>query len=64
MSNIKTRLVNAIVELNSIIDVIDNNDDVDFDIEKRVSVLEVSVDDLTTDVESTVEFVEDTSSNE
>jgi len=55
------RINDAIVELNSCISLITANDTVEFDVEKRLDVLDVAVDDLKSDVDSTVEFTEDTS---
>ena len=55
------RINDAIVELNSCINKIADNDTVEFNLETRLNVLDVAVDDLKSDVEDAIEFTEDTS---
>ena len=61
MNEVIARINDAIVELNSIVNKISNNDTVEFDAEVRLNVLDVAVDDLGTVVDDAIEFTEETS---
>ena len=62
MNTVVARIADIVVELNAAAQTVSNNDTVEFDVDKRLSVLEVGVDDLTTEIEDAVEFNTDTSS--
>jgi len=61
MRDVVARIADAVVELNATAQKVSDNDTVEFDVDQRLSVLEVAVDDLQNDVEETVELVGDTS---
>lgn len=61
MNEITGRLSDVIVSLNQQIQKVQDNDTVEFDLENRLNVLETAVDDLTTDIDDTLEFAEETS---
>jgi len=62
MRDVVARIADCVVELNSIASTVSENDTVEFDVDKRLDVLEVATDDLSTDVENTIDLVKDTSS--
>jgi len=62
MNTVVARIADIVVELNAAAQTVSTNDTVEFDVDKRLSVLEVGVDDLTTEIEDAVEFNTDTSS--
>ena len=61
MNETISRINEVIVELNTALTKISDNDTVEFDVENRLNVLEVAADDLNTDVDSTIELLEQTS---
>ena len=61
MKDIIARLADVAADLNGVMNQVSDNDEVEFDIDKRLDVLEVVVDDLSTDVNNIVEFANETS---
>lgn len=60
MNDVVARIADAVVELNRISQVVSDNPETEFDLDMRLNVLDVAVDDLGTSVEDTVELLEDT----
>ena len=60
MNEVLARITEAIVALNAIASTVSDNDGVEFDVDKRLSVLETAIDDLNSDIEDAVEFSAET----
>lgn len=61
MSTPVARITDVLVDLNQAVNVLTDNDTLEFNIDKRLDVLETVVDDLVTQIEITTEFSKDTS---
>ena len=55
------RITDCIADLNGVINDISDNDTLEFDLDNRLRVLETGIDDLSSDVNSTVEDSSDMS---
>ncbi len=55
------RIADCVADLNSVMNTVSDNETVEFDVDKRLSVLETATDDLTTDVEDAVADAKDLS---
>lgn len=61
MKDIIARLADVIADLNGVTNQVSDNDEIEYGIDKRLDVLETVVDDLSTDVNNTIEFSDETS---
>ena len=61
MRDIVARIADIVVDLNAAAVTVSDNDTVEFDVDKRLDVLEVVVDDLNSTIEDSLDFAKDTS---
>lgn len=54
------RLADIVADLNGTMNQISDNEELEFSVDKRLQVLETATDDLSTDVNSVVEFAAET----
>ncbi len=62
MKELISRLTDIIADLNGVVNAISDNEEVEFDIDEKISAIETQVEVLSNEVEETVSFAAETSS--